>query len=254
MEAYTITETYDLPSKGLIYDGKEIKTEVKLRSMTTMEEMRRQSQSQRPLKVLADIIDDCMVDKVGISCYDMCIGDYEFLLHKLRIVTYGPEYEMIVECQACNNVEEIKYDLSQEKVLDFNIDEFKELLTLKLPKSQRIVGLRYQTPRILDEIEIRTAEFNRKNKDAGYDPRKLITLQYAIESVDGERLSGLQLEDFIKTLPAADANVLEARIGKINKQIGLDSAFTYKCARCGFDNTTFFRFGRKFFRPEVDEG
>ena len=46
---YTIAESYELPSKGLIYEG-NVKTELRLRSMTTMEEMRRQSPSNRPLK------------------------------------------------------------------------------------------------------------------------------------------------------------------------------------------------------------
>ena len=94
---------------------------------------------------------------------------------------------------------------------------------------------------------------NRKNKDAGYDPRKLFAFQFAIQTVDGTKMRPFDLETFIKQLPAADSNLIEARIGKINKQIGLDNTFMYGCSRCGFDNTTFFRFGRKFFRPEIDE-
>lgn len=250
---YTIAESYELPSHGLIYEGKNIKTDLKLRSMTTMEEMKRQSPSQRPLKNLAEIIDDCLIDKPGISSYDMCIGDYEFLLHKLRIVTYGPEYEMLVECQACGNIEEIKYDLNEEKVLDFDKAKFDQLLSLHLPKSDKDITLKFQTPRILDDIEVKAAEFTKKNKDAGYDPRKLLTFQYAIDTVDGEKKKPFDLETFIKNLPAADSNLLEARIGKINKQIGLNTTFSYVCNKCGFDNTTFFRFGRKFFRPEVDD-
>lgn len=249
---YTIAESYELPSKGLIYEG-NVKTELRLRSMTTMEEMRRQSPSNRPLKTLAEIIDDCLIDKLGISAYDMCIGDYEYLLHKLRLVTYGPQYDMLVECQNCGNVEEVKYDLNDEVTLPFDLDKFNELLTLHLPKSDKDITLTYQTPRILDDIELKAAEFNRKNKDAGYDPRKLFAFQFAIQTVDGAKMRPFDLETFIKQLPAADSNLIEARIGKINKQIGLDNTFMYGCSRCGFDNTTFFRFGRKFFRPEIDE-
>ena len=44
MENYTIAEEYTLPSKGLVYD-KQIKPTIKLRCMTTQEEMKRLGKS-----------------------------------------------------------------------------------------------------------------------------------------------------------------------------------------------------------------
>jgi hypothetical protein len=86
MNNYSIAEEYTLPSLGKVYTQK-INPLVKLRSMTTEEEMKRLSPSERQYKNLCDIIDDCIVEPIGISAYDMCIADYQFLLHKLRIVT-----------------------------------------------------------------------------------------------------------------------------------------------------------------------
>ena len=52
--------------------------------MTTNEEMKRLSRSQeRPNKPMADVIDDCLVQGPGISAYDLCIGDYQYLMYKL---------------------------------------------------------------------------------------------------------------------------------------------------------------------------
>ena len=31
--------------------------------------------------IICEIIDDCIVDDIGISTYDMCLADYQFLLH-----------------------------------------------------------------------------------------------------------------------------------------------------------------------------
>lgn len=59
---YTIAESYVLPSKGLIYD-KEVNPKIKLRSMTTEEEMRRLSPSDTPYKTMCDIIESCMLEK-----------------------------------------------------------------------------------------------------------------------------------------------------------------------------------------------
>ena len=106
---YTIAESYVLPSRGLIYDI-PVKAEVKIRSMTTEEEMRRQAPSDTPYKVMCDIIEECLIEKPGISVYDMCLGDYQFLLHKLRVVTYGTEYKMMVTCPNCGELLEFGFE------------------------------------------------------------------------------------------------------------------------------------------------
>ena len=107
---YTIAESYTLPSRGKIYD-EPVKATVKVRSMTTEEEMRRLAPTDTPYKVMSEIIEDCLVEKPGISVYDMCLGDYQFLLHKLRIVTYGTEYRMMVTCPNCGETYETRISL-----------------------------------------------------------------------------------------------------------------------------------------------
>ena len=77
---YTLTGTYTLPSLGKVYGDKKINPEITLRSMTTEEEMKRLNPSDKPYKVMADIIDACMIEKPGISSYDMCIGDYQSVI------------------------------------------------------------------------------------------------------------------------------------------------------------------------------
>ena len=92
MKDYTIVEECTLPSLGKIYTPK-INPEVKLRSMTTVEEMRRLAPSEHTYKNLCELIDDCMVEPIGMSVYDMHLADYQYLLHRLRIVTYGVDYK-----------------------------------------------------------------------------------------------------------------------------------------------------------------
>jgi hypothetical protein len=57
---YTIGEGMELPSKGLIYD-KKVNPYIELRSMTARDEMKRLSPSPAKFKVLADIIEECMI-------------------------------------------------------------------------------------------------------------------------------------------------------------------------------------------------
>lgn len=250
---YTIAEEFILPSLGKIYP-KTFDPYIKLRSMTVRDELKRTNpQSITVHKNLCEIIDNCLLTPLPYKCYDLCIGDYEYLLHKLRVVTYGPDYKIIVGCPHCNSVHEEVINLDDLKVKEFDLKKYEELLSFVLPVSKKEVTLKIQTPRILDAIEIKVKEFKKKNPEATIDPRTLIKLQEMIDTVDGNKLSYIELENFINYLPARDANMILNRIEKINQMIGLDTALDVTCKQCGGDIKTFFRFGTEFFRPTIDE-
>ena len=249
---YTVKESCTLPSKGKIYD-KPVLANLELRSMTTREEMVRQSSSDRQYKMLADLIEGCIVgEKPAIKVYDMCVGDYEYLLHKLRIVTYGPEYKMIVQCPSCSHIENKTFNLDDLEVMDFDPEEYDKLRTITLDRSGKIIHLKIQTPRIIDDIEVGIKEFKKRNKDISFDPTRMITLRNLIDTVDGNKLTDDQLDSFISELPAKDSNDLINRINELNRKVGLDTAFDYHCDRCGYDTTSFFRYGPEFFGPTSD--
>ena len=96
----TIKETFTLPSKGLIY-GQEINPKVTLRSMTTEDEMIRLSPSDSDYESSCELIDRCIEGEFPIKTYDLCLGDYQFLLTKLWLVTYGSEYKVVIQCPNC---------------------------------------------------------------------------------------------------------------------------------------------------------
>lgn len=256
VDVYTIAEKCELPSRGLIYD-KPLDPHIELRSMNTMEEMQRLSPSKTPYKTLATIIESCTLTKPTPSVYDLCLGDYEYLLHELRIISYGPDYKMNVMCPVCGHVDEAAVDLDKLKVLEYDSAEIKNLRTLRLPKTNKLVCLKFQTPRMLDEIELRKEEFKKHSADGGpvlnFDPTLMITLQLSIETVDGVALDYMELENFVKRLPVKDTNAIVNRLEKINRKVGLDNHVDHVCSKCGYDISTFFRFGPEFFRPTEDE-
>lgn len=246
---YTIAESYELPSKGLIYD-KPVASQVELRSMTARDEMKRLNHSAAPYKTLADIIEGCMIEKPVIHVYDMALGDYEFLLHKLRIASYGPDYKTELVCPYCGKPVSVTLQLDALELKDFDISEFKELATFTLPKSGKVVSLAYQTPHTLDNIESRSKEMRRKMKTADTDFDTLNTLLEAIETVDGAHLDSFSLENFIIGLPAADMYKILLNIRKMNECIGINTSDIHvDCPLCGGDIQTFFQFGPEFFRP-----
>lgn len=247
---YTIAENYVLPSKGKIYDV-EVNPNVKIRSMTTQDEMKRLAPSNSVYKNICEIIDDCLVDKPGISSYDMHLGDYQFLLHKMRIVTYGNEYALSLTCPFCGCVQTAKINLDDLKVKEYD-ESIKQYLEFDLPKTKRHIKLRMQTPRILDMVEERAKDFKKKATNFVGDPAFLFSIEYMIEEIDGKKPNPLKLTEFVQNLPMMDTNYIVKHAMKINESIGLDTLLNITCDVCGLDFNSRFRTDSKFFGPDID--
>lgn len=250
MSDYVIAESYTLPSLGKVYKT-DVNPHVKLRSMTTAEEMKRLAPSDKIYKNICEIIDDCLVEKPGISSYDMCLGDYQFLLHKLRVVTYGPEYNVSSTCPYCGSTNSGTVNLDDLAVFEYN-DELNKYFELDLPKSKKHIKLRMQTPRILDGIQERAKELKKRSSNVVGDPAFLLSIETLIEEVDGHKPNPLNLPEFVKSLPMMDTNFILKYADKLNERIGLDTRLDNTCDVCGLDYTNFFRVTGEFFGPSID--
>ena len=247
---YTIMEGYEIPSKGKIY-SENVNPHIELRSMTARDEMKRLSPSSTPLKTLADIIEGCCVEKPAIHVYDMSLGDYEFLLHKLRIVTYGEDYKVALRCSECGEMIETIAKLDQLSVKEFDEETVNSLQTFSLPQSGRIISLNFLSPRRVEEMEVKVKDMKRRYKTATIDFETLVKVLCNIDLVDGEKKTEHELEQLITNLPARDLQKILNNIDKLNQQIGLDNILYLTCPKCGEEVTTFFRFGPEFFRPST---
>jgi hypothetical protein len=248
---YTIAENFELPSKGEIYSEK-INPQIELRSMTGRDEMKRLNPTNTPLKTLADIIEDCCIEKPKIHVYDMIFGDYEFLLHKLRIVTYGPDYKLSVICPHCDEEVNTTVRLDDIKLRDFDIDNFNEIKTFKLPVSGNEISLNFSTPRMLETIESKSKELKRKMKEVTINCDILARLLCIINTIDGKKFGSAELEYFINNLPARDLNKILNQADKLMGLVGLDTSINITCPHCGEEVNTFFQFGPEFFKPTND--
>jgi hypothetical protein len=217
--------------------------------MTARDEMKRLSPSPARFKILADIIEDCMIEKPAVHVYDMALGDYEYLLHRLRIVTYGDEYKVAVKCLNCGEVSETVAHLEELEVVPFDHAKFEELSTIKLPKKGDTVTIKFQTPRILDEMEAEIKELKRKFKSAEVSFDLLVLLKNIVDTVNGTKLTSSQLETYINNLPALDMTKLVNAVDELNALIGIKNDLVVTCSKCGGEVPTYFRFGPEFFRP-----
>lgn len=251
MTDYAIAETFTLPSKGKVYENSLVVPTFKLSSMTTMHEMQRLSPAELPYKAMCDIIDDCMVENPGISAYDMCIGDYQFCLHKLRIVTYGPNYKISSVCPYCNFENQETINLESLEVIEYDesLEKYREFT---LPASNKKVKLNLETPRRLDQIMTSVKEFKRKHPDNNTDQSLIYTIAGLIDTIDGKKPSIIQVEDWVRNLPMRDANMILQNADKYNDGIGLDTQLLETCNLCGLTYKTGFKITSEFFRPTFD--
>ena len=251
MTNYSIAEEYTLPSQGKVYVQK-INPVIKLRSMTTEEEMKRLSPNERQYKNMCEIIDDCMIENPGISSYDMCLADYQFLLHKLRIVTYGSDYKVVSTCPFCGSTNHSVFDLDSLLVTSCDLDELQKYMELELPKTKKKIRLTLQTPRLLDEVVVKNNEVRKKSKGKAPDSTLVYTLQSLISTVDGQYLDAIKLEEFVRNLPMMDTNYIMKYAQKLVESFGMENSIESTCSMCGLDYRSSFRFTSEFFGPSID--
>ena len=249
---YIFCEEYTLPSLGKVYGDRAVNPHIKLRSMTTNEEMKRLNPSDKPYKTMADIIDDCLVEKPGISAYDMCVGDYQFLMYKLRVVTYGPDYNIQCKCPYCLSISDETVNLDELPVMEYN-EEVEKNLEFDLPKTKHHIKLRMQTPRMLDEVSRKAREFNKKAKQFDGDSAFLFLLKAVIAEIDNEKPDQIMVEQWIRELPAADSNYIKRKAQKLMDSIGVENTLEIHCPVCGLSNESPFRISADFFEPDIED-
>lgn len=245
-----IAEVFTLPSKGMVYE-EEVNPEVILGSMKTRHEMLRLSATDDSQKIMAQIIDDCIQSDIGISAYDLCLGDFQYLLFMLRIVTFGNEYELSGRCPYCGFDQKTTINLDELEVKEYD-DSLADLLEMELPVSENKVKLTLQTPRTLDRISTKVKEYRKRHKDIDENPTILYNIISSIEELDDEVPNLFTLEEWVKELPMADTNALMNRIDLINSKIGIDLSVDENCKICGTMFKFPFRFNSTFFRPDSD--
>lgn len=251
MSNYSIAEEVRLPSKGKVYSV-NVNPVGKIRSMTTQEEMKRLAPADRAYKNICEVIDDCLVEEIGISVYDMCLADYQYLLHRLRVCTYGSEYTVSSRCPFCGTESDSTIDLTQLEVRYYDNDDFAKLSEFTLPKTQKRIKLRMQTPRIVDDINERAKELKRKSKGTAGESAFLFTVESLIDTVDGEKLDPVKKEDFVRNLPMMDTNYILKASQKLVESFGVNTVVEQECPVCGLDYKGSFRITSEFFGPSID--
>lgn len=250
MQDYTIAEEFVLPSHGKVYIDRQVNDHIRLRSMTTNEEMKRLRPNERQYKNMADVIDSCMIDDPGISSYDMCIADYQYLMHKLRVVTYGSDYPLMCSCPYCLSQQQETLNLDELEYKEYT-DQINQYMEFDLPVTKKHITLRMQTPRLLDDVTVAVNSDKKRNNGDQSGSALLYTLRYLIKEIDGQTIDPIKMEDIVKNMPMRDTNTIMKNAQKAVDCMGLVDDITIICNTCGMTYKSPFRVTSEFFGPQV---
>ena len=238
-----IQEEFKLPSNGRLYGG-TIPTNVSLRCMNTMDERLRLS-STSPYKVTPQIVRNCLVGS-DFDTTQLKLFDLYYLIFKLRIITYGPDYKVKVHCRSCNSDPTIIVDLDD---LEVNSEPF----AITLPVSGDTLTCRYLSCADLNDLQSSIDRMKMKAPDADEDELSFIpSLCARIETVNGEAWPQGQTAIYLQNMHAKDYNYFEQKYVDITNKPGINMNYVATCPKCGSPITFQVPILREFFRPSID--
>jgi hypothetical protein len=234
-EFQAITDTIELPSKGVFYPNKQ--SQIKIKHLTAEDENILTSPDLiRSGKVLDVLLDNAIVVENnspdgGLSAEDMLVGDRNAVLLYLRREGYGNEYAVKMNCPSCAAEfrENVLLSELNNKTLETMPDD-SGLFSVMLPKTKWVVKFRLLNGR--DEAFLaKKAEVPKKTKkNVSYS--QLLTERYVLQImfINGDS-DKLKIKKAASNMPIGDSLFLREYIRTVEP--GVDMNYNFSCSACG---------------------
>lgn len=243
-----IQETYEIPSRGKIYGTSMVVPErITLRAMTALDEKLRLS-SNNPFISVSKLVNNCMVDCDQVDAARLKFFDLHFLMFKLRILTYGPEYRIKITCPSCGDRHDVTINLDELKC-EYAPDDLVEPMDIKLPVSGTTVGVKFMEANDYLNISAEAQRIRTKFPDYEGDPEYIPSYMCKIVTVNGEELVPSKKQEFIENMHAKDLRVFDEKYAELTGKLGLDLGQVDVCPKCGHVLEYDVPMVREFFRP-----
>lgn len=245
----SISAVLILPSKGYLYDGKLEGGKVVARSTTAKEEKLLYGGRGHVGDKINTLLSRCLDLGGKISPNDMLVGDRLFCLIKIRMLSFGADYPVMVRCGDCG--EQFRHELSLTE-LEVNTyeeeDNVSEPFEVTLPHLGKKVGFRCLRGFDEDAIHKYQQQLRAKSRRSNEDNTYIYTTARRIVSLDGEKLSQLDASEFVESLVSKD--LMELRFAIEEKECGVNTEVRIECPHCAFLNELIMPFTDEFFRPK----
>lgn len=241
--------TVHLPSNGNLYSEEErIPADVTIRAITTAEEKFLLGSSS--VNALDKIIEACIVKPKGLRMANLVLADENFLLYKLRIHTYGPEYNITTTCPHCGASNDSRVDLNDFIVYELG-DDFEEPFDIELPMSGDTLTCRLLRKGAIDAIETRARKLASKMPGVGPDEVAYnMRLARYITQINGKDVTWDEAQQYTEHMHGRDSAWFWHEINSI--RMGYDTDVEIDCPSCGNTYDTPLPMTQEFFRPSFE--
>lgn len=242
-------ETIPLPSGGILYNSEDPDVKkgfIKVRAMTMVEEeILATSKFLKSGSATRMVIANCLVS--DIDAKDILIFDANFILFRLRQLTYGDEYTFKIKCDntLCNKEFEHTVNITSLSFEELPKD-FVEPIVTKLPNSKYTVHS--ILPRLVHSEELYLKNLKRKKSTDDSDTRFLdnaVSGTIAIFDPKGKEVPVSDWEEFYKALTGGDTATLRKNT---TFSTGVDKLDGVVCPYCETDYSGSIPVGPDFFR------
>ena len=226
------TEFVQLPTKGRFYpEGHPLHlvTEVEINYMSAKEEdiLTSQALISRGI-VIERFIQSVLVDQT-IDVNSLYPGDKNAILIAARATGYGPEYDTMVVCPACNHRHEHSIDLINLPIKEAPDDislSAEGTFSVQLPVTKFMAELK-----ILTATEQRYLENNKQTNRKNNLPESNRTdfLKMVVVSINSIR-DRLEIEQFIDNMPALDSITIRKTYDDVEPSLLMDQET--ECPKC----------------------
>ena len=198
----TIQETYKLPSLGKLY-GQGFPDEVTIRSMTTFEEKMRLG-NQGFWKTIVSILNAVVTSPENFDAADLTLFDFQYLMYKMRTVSYGPIYKVSLTCPHCGKqmIARVNLDELAVKYLD---DSAMEPFSVTLPRSGDVVQCKYVRVRDAIANDKKSKDILKDHPDYIGDPSYILNIASQIASVNNEEMLPIEIQMYVEKMNAMDS-------------------------------------------------
>lgn len=245
------TEMIDLPSKGWFYpEGHPLASgQVEMYYMTAKHEDILTSRNLIQKGVVIDKLLEALIVNKNIRIDDILLGDKSALMIAARVLGYGKEYKVSINCPNCSIKNEVELNLQdiEDTKCPYFINEYKNrnVFSFQLPISKKVILFKFLTH---GDERMSTAELEgmRKVTKSEFSKEMTTRMKNAVVSVDGDD-DREKIRQFVDQMPARDAMAFREHMKATSPDIDLTTSFT--CHSCGYEGRVDIPIDVTFFWP-----
>jgi len=243
------TEEIELPSKGKYYPaGHPLSSgKILLRYPTAKDEDILTSKNLIQKGTVIDVfLQSIIVDK-SINLNDMLLGDKNALIIASRIMAYGKDYTVEIDCPSCSYKNSVVIDISQfepkevENIDSITANDFEVVL----PASKATVRFKVLTQADDKQADAIIKQI-KKSVATQSSPEVTTRLRLAILSVNGNEDRN-EIKRFVDTMLTLDSKALRDEIYKFSPDVNMK--FKFQCEECSYEEEMTMPIGISFFWP-----